>query len=316
MCVIIFKPFGATVREAELRAAFQTNSHGAGYMYRQEGLVCIQKGFMTIDPLLYSLTNNGFLKDGALVPEHELALHFRIATSGGIAPGRTHPFPIHKSYKVQERLVQTTNAALMHNGIITSMGGTDYSDTQEIVSSVFYHVFYNGIELNDFKAGIDEGCSASLYSSKFLLFTPTLTYWLGRFETEDRVMYSNLNHRTSNAREVTVAVANVPVRTYNNPHHVRKHQRQGSPKRPVGNHQSNPRNRVYDILKRVNQLHNLPHVKLIDQCFEADNCIKCPYFRFRKKRGICRVFDRFTPLARKDLPHILKTLQSLTIGGI
>ena len=129
MCVIIHKPEKVTLNVDELRAAFDLNSHGAGYMWRQRGhAVHIRKGFMTCAALEEDLKEQGFLKDGVLTDRAALGLHFRIATSGGVCPERTHPFPISKSYRVQEQLIQQTQAALMHNGVISGMGGDDWRE--------------------------------------------------------------------------------------------------------------------------------------------------------------------------------------------
>lgn len=307
MCVIINKPIGRSLHQNELMDASRHNSHGAGYMYRQNGNVIIKKGFMQVPQLLDSLKKDGFLVDSVLIPDKEIALHFRIATSGGITPGRTHPFPIVKSYKRQEQLHQETVAAVMHNGIVGSMGGADYSDTQELTSTVFYHVFRDGATAAELKKAIEDAYPGiSFYSSKFLFFTPGWTYWLGDFKEEDGIKYSNLNHRSTYANSARAGESYSPYAGTHNPF-------------------PSATNAVLNTLRQVwknmggavADLHLLlPHVKLVHKCWESSNCITCPYFRYRKRTAMCLVWKDYktdATQANEALAEFVKLISSTEV---
>lgn len=66
-----------------------------------------------------------------------LLLHFRIATSGLIDAGNTHPFPISSNPKELRRTFLFSDYALVHNGILKIKPEKEYfSDTMQFVISM------------------------------------------------------------------------------------------------------------------------------------------------------------------------------------
>ena len=52
MCVIIFVPKTSTIEESEIRDAWNTNPHGAGYSIQKNGKVFYKRGFMDLEPFV------------------------------------------------------------------------------------------------------------------------------------------------------------------------------------------------------------------------------------------------------------------------
>jgi len=120
MCVIAVKKRGVALPNGDtLRACFDANPDGTGYMVARGGQVHIRKGFMTLDDLLADLKTFNVSKRDALV------LHFRIATHGGISKATTHPFPVAASYKTMRLLNQSVDLAIAHNGVLDLDSGSD-----------------------------------------------------------------------------------------------------------------------------------------------------------------------------------------------
>jgi len=99
MCIIVLKPEKVILTRDQLRVMWDTNPHGAGFMYANGGKVHVVKGLMTLDALENAMEQAG--------PLRKMALHFRIRTHGPISPEMTHPF-----WVVENKL------ALVHNGVI------------------------------------------------------------------------------------------------------------------------------------------------------------------------------------------------------
>ena len=130
MCVIVFSPKGVEApTEEQIRDMFRANPDGAGYAYNgRGGKVKFKKGFMTVEDLLKELQplkrwNN-----------KNLAIHFRIGTSGKNDKHTCHPFKISSRYD-ELRQLEGEGAVLFHNGIFDDGGAIDKnsSDTQDFV---------------------------------------------------------------------------------------------------------------------------------------------------------------------------------------
>lgn len=127
MCVIVFKPQGAKAPTvSQLKACFEHNPHGAGYMLPVNGKVLIRKGFMSYSDfqsdLVATIKRNGL--DPLATP---IVFHFRITTQGGVHKEICHPFPVCRSYKTMRKLNQTCEMGLAHNGIISLCSESSYS---------------------------------------------------------------------------------------------------------------------------------------------------------------------------------------------
>lgn len=113
MCVAVIKPIGADLpTEIELRNCFVNNPHGAGYMFLNNGMLHIKKGFMDFDSFYKSFCDENFSKDDPIF------IHFRIATHGLVDEGNTHPFPItQKISSLRSTEFTFKGYGLMHNGV-------------------------------------------------------------------------------------------------------------------------------------------------------------------------------------------------------
>jgi predicted glutamine amidotransferase len=290
MCVIIYKPTRVIIALDELKAAWETNDQGAGFMWREHNKIQIRKGFMTFGELQESLEQHGFLKDDIVLDKLDMAFHFRIATSGGVCPERTHPFPIVKEYYRQEKLKNETTAALMHNGVISSLGGTDWSDTQECVSTVIYPVFREDMPVTELKKDIEEFFpNLSFFSSRLLIMTPKKTYFLGDFQTDEGIYYSNLNHRIR-CKQIYATAYTDYDRTF------------------AANYRS-PNTTLRVMRQRMREL--LPKVKLLTYCYEQENCAECKFFRIRKGRAICKAYKHVKTQAVQKAMKLLTYIQEV-----
>lgn len=143
MCVIIVKKAGISADMLDynvLAACWDSNPHGAGIMYAREKKVHIIKGLMTFESLLEAIDNANIQQNEPLV------IHFRVATSGGINRGMTHPFPLVPDVKKLRNTAITCTAALAHNGVLGA-GSASLSDTALAVRDIFHHeLFLDGVK--------------------------------------------------------------------------------------------------------------------------------------------------------------------------
>lgn len=132
MCVIVFSPKGVEApTEEQIKDMFRANPDGAGYAYNGKGgKVKFKKGFMTVDSLLKELMPLKRWKN------KNLAIHFRIGTSGKNDRHTCHPFKISSRYD-DLRALEGEGEVLFHNGIFADGGQLDKnsSDTQDFVSA-------------------------------------------------------------------------------------------------------------------------------------------------------------------------------------
>lgn len=117
MCVIIQINAGVELEEAVLKRCYDKNPDGWGIMYPIGGKVDIIKSLGTFEE---------FLDTFAAIPaDVNRAVHFRIATHGGVTLDNCHPFWVGE------------NIAMMHNGIIqTEIVDADRSDSYNFAEHV------------------------------------------------------------------------------------------------------------------------------------------------------------------------------------
>ncbi len=119
MCVISFIKTGVAFTEDHARKMWEANSHGAGFAYYEAGRWQFVKGFMSFDELIKALKERGLLG----VENHPpFAIHFRIATHGGVTPELTHPFEVG---------IKEGQALLFHNGTLSLPVEKGLSDTAQ-----------------------------------------------------------------------------------------------------------------------------------------------------------------------------------------
>ena len=132
MCVIVFSPKGVEApTEEQIKDMFRANPDGAGYAYNgRGGKVKFKKGFMTVEDLLKELAPLKRWRN------KNLAIHFRIGTSGNNDKHTCHPFKLSSRYD-ELRQLEGEGAVLFHNGIFAEGGLIDKnsSDTQDFVSA-------------------------------------------------------------------------------------------------------------------------------------------------------------------------------------
>lgn len=107
MCQVLFSKTANPPREAIIDANLM-NKDGFGYAWVDRDTVRFDKGFDASE-----LTDA--LIEKYLALPFPKAIHFRLATHGGVIPELTHPFPIKRG--VPHDLVGTARAVLFHNGV-------------------------------------------------------------------------------------------------------------------------------------------------------------------------------------------------------
>lgn len=132
MCVICASRAGVRQpAEAQLRAMFHANPHGAGYMTARDGQVEIKKGFMTWAAFANAINREHFTVADPVV------YHFRISTQAGTGRAMTHPFMLTNHIEVCKFTRCKAQIGVAHNGIIRlTSDSTDqeYSDTAHFVA--------------------------------------------------------------------------------------------------------------------------------------------------------------------------------------
>lgn len=108
MCVIA-ACYKRPMTKDEFENCFTSNSHGAGFAWKQDGLVRMEKGFMDLDKAW------AYYSEFVATKMPHVA-HFRIRTAGDVCKQLTHPFivndtsPLNLSYAGK-------NPVLFHNGV-------------------------------------------------------------------------------------------------------------------------------------------------------------------------------------------------------
>lgn len=112
MCLAIYKPKGAVIKEQNLEAGFYSNCSGSGFMYRDKGEMKVIKGLMSFKEFYAALQQVG-------QADYDMGIHFRAATHGPINQANCHPFSMCDG-----------KFAMIHNGIFrVPIKRGDLSDT-------------------------------------------------------------------------------------------------------------------------------------------------------------------------------------------
>lgn len=189
MCVIIVKKAGMamdSVTYETVQACWQANPHGAGFMYAREKKVHIFKGFMSLDALW------GALAVAKVQASEPLAIHFRIATSGGVNKGMCHPFPLVPDTKKLRSTAVVCTAALAHNGVLGS-GSETLSDTALAVRDMLHHnLFVDGVRKNNKKV-IDFIDYYTEGSRLVWLFGCGSMNFFGQWNEKNGLLFSNMH---------------------------------------------------------------------------------------------------------------------------
>lgn len=192
MCVIAVKPKNVSMPDEDtIRAMWDMNPHGAGFMWADGKMVHIQKGFMTVESLLKALKT---MEEKHSLFELPMVLHFRIGTAGGNTPENTHPFPVTDSVPLLQKLSVKTPIGVAHNGIIPiDTSRPDISDTMEYIAAQmtplyrYDHEFYRSKDILDL-------ISKATHSKWAIMNGEGDVVTIGEFYERNGILYSNLHH--------------------------------------------------------------------------------------------------------------------------
>jgi len=182
MCVAIIKPKGSKRPTKEtLKRCWTANPDGGGFAVISDNKILIKKGFMDFD---------SYWQEVKKIPKNKYAvLHMRIATSGGITPQNTHPFPISDNPQDLKQLTLISDTLVVHNGVVGD-GHKDLSDTMVFIKDC---IAPNQSKLAD--KGIINLLSYAIGTSKFLIIDlkQNVFLQLGNWIEYKGLIFSNLN---------------------------------------------------------------------------------------------------------------------------
>ena len=190
MCVICISPKGTRQpNETEIKAMFNANPDGAGYMFvNKDGLVEIHKGFMELSDFLREIKGRRFTKNDVVI------YHFRISTQAGVNPYMTHPFPLTADLENTKLLDCTCPVGIVHNGIIpcTSRKDAEYSDTALFITQYLSGMIERTTDLLD---DVIQHRIENLLQSKMAIMDGKGNYiTIGKFITDTSgLIFSNMH---------------------------------------------------------------------------------------------------------------------------
>ena len=176
MCVIIYVPATSTIEESEIRDAWNTNPHGAGYSIQKNGKVFYKRGFMNLEPFVNEIK--------PLIGKYNLLLHFRISTSKEVNKVQTHPY---KKGDVMRTQGFTDKPVICMNGIISKQ--KEYKDCNDTMSYIVDHQSAFANVNQDILNIIEEATGA-----KWAVMKPDEVILSSKFKEENGRFYSNKNH--------------------------------------------------------------------------------------------------------------------------
>ena len=191
MCIIVAKRKGLELPTKEiLKNCFNYNSDGAGIMFNDGKQVFIEKGFMDFNSFYSRL--EALDKEFNLV-NSDLALHFRISTSGNVDQGNCHPYPISTETSQLRNLSLVTDIGMAHNGVIRKHIPETRSilnDTQTFIKNFVYNMYSSNKEFLTVGANIK--ALEEEAGSKLCFITKDNMYIIGKFiEETNGILYSN-----------------------------------------------------------------------------------------------------------------------------
>ena len=190
MCIICISKSGVRQPgEAAIRAMFNRNPHGAGYMFARDGWVTIRKGFMDLDDYLQAIRAEHFTTSDSVV------YHFRISTQAGVNPEMTHPFPLSNQPARLRKLDLRCRIGVAHNGVIqlTSDPSNDrYSDTAIFITDYLTRMIHRRADLRDRRV---LSSVFQIAQSKFAIMDGGgYVATVGEFVNEGGLMFSNYSY--------------------------------------------------------------------------------------------------------------------------
>lgn len=192
MCVICVKDKMVKLPDdTTIKAMWNRNPDGAGYMYSHGGQLFIRKGYTNVDKFIEDIRKEVMLEDAAV-------LHFRISTQANNVT-MTHPFPLTTEMKDLKELKfdGTYKIGVAHNGIIrltTDHRENEFSDTALFVSKYMTRIVRRASDLDDVyvKNIIEELIGTT--NKLAILDQDGIITLIGSFTEKDGLKYSNMYH--------------------------------------------------------------------------------------------------------------------------
>ena len=192
MCVIVYKPKEKSLKDIkDLKACFEHNPDGAGFMFNDEKGVHIHKGFMSYKALRKALKS---VPDGV-----DLVIHFRIGTSGTNSKGNCHPYPLYSAIDDMKALSYTCEYGLAHNGVLYDFSPDEKNNKHDMNDTqLFIYRFLNGIKTKSlFSNNMLNAIDSLIDGSKLAIMNKNKVRLIGKFIDHNGIFYSNRNHDTS-----------------------------------------------------------------------------------------------------------------------
>ena len=190
MCVICVSPKGESQpTKATLETMFESNSHGAGFMYARNGKVHIHKGFMDFTSYWKAIKNAKLTKADSAV------YHCRISTQAGINPEMTHPFPWTTKLEDTKLLDCTCQCGIAHNGVVrmTSTGDKEYSDTALYIAWYLSKLIRTPEDMED--GAIADLIDVSTNSKWAILRADGFVLTVGKWIEDNGLLFSNDSYK-------------------------------------------------------------------------------------------------------------------------
>lgn len=165
---------------------FETNPHGAGFMYRAENKIHVVKGFMTLDALLNALN---LVSESVNLIKTDVCIHFRISTTGSTIPANCHPFPLSGEIDDLKALSITCDRAIAHNGILYEYSKF-HNDESDLSDTMYFAKMLSGVNDRFLPVVIERHA----VGSRFVLMTNKKTISFGMIK-EKGLFYSNQSFR-------------------------------------------------------------------------------------------------------------------------
>lgn len=179
MCVLAYIKSDSYITKEEFFAMFDANPHGGGMAYKLGDKIHIEKGFFNCDKFWEAYNN---VKQTLNV---DIAIHFRIATSGQITSQFCHPYTLTNNINDMYRLSTDADTVVFHNGVLNISVDDGCNDTMTFIKNRLYPLYKEDKNfLNDKHNWIN--ISNDISGSRLLVMQCDNVFMLGNGWTEYR----------------------------------------------------------------------------------------------------------------------------------
>lgn len=189
MCVLALIKKDSYIKKEEFYAMFDTNPHGGGMAYKLGNKIHIEKGFFNCDNFWEAYNN---VKQTLNV---DIAIHFRIATSGKINGQFCHPYTLTDDINDMYRLSTDADAIVFHNGILNISVEDGCNDTMTFIKNRLYPLYKDDNDFLTDKYNLSMVSNNIIGSRLLVMQSNDNTFMLGNGWTEYRsgMFVSNRN---------------------------------------------------------------------------------------------------------------------------